>query len=85
MTDSVMSNGVVDDAHGIRRTRLDSGLRVVTEHLPESADRARSPHLTRRANGLFLAVTHRNVWQARHTKRGAKLKFSMSRDIPPSR
>jgi predicted Zn-dependent peptidase len=29
-----MSNGGVDDAHGIRRTRLDSGLRVVTEHLP---------------------------------------------------
>ena len=25
---------MVDDASGIRRTRLDSGLRVVTEHLP---------------------------------------------------
>src|SRR5215471_2000265 len=34
MTDSVMSSGEMDDAHGIRRTRLDSGLRVVTEHLP---------------------------------------------------
>jgi predicted Zn-dependent peptidase len=27
-------NGAVDDADGIRRTRLDSGLRIVTEHLP---------------------------------------------------
>jgi predicted Zn-dependent peptidase len=34
MTDSIMSNGGVEDAHGIRRTRLDSGLRVVSEHLP---------------------------------------------------
>ena len=29
-----MTAAMVDDAHGIRRTRLDSGLRVVTEHLP---------------------------------------------------
>jgi predicted Zn-dependent peptidase len=29
-----MRNAGVDDAHGILRTRLDSGLRVVTEHLP---------------------------------------------------
>ena len=29
-----MNNELVDDTSGIRRTRLDSGLRVVTEHLP---------------------------------------------------
>ncbi|HEX4528581.1 MAG TPA: pitrilysin family protein [Acidimicrobiia bacterium] len=29
-----MTAAMVDDASGIRRTRLDSGLRVVTEHLP---------------------------------------------------
>jgi predicted Zn-dependent peptidase len=29
-----MTGTMVDDAHGIRRTRLDSGLRVVSEHLP---------------------------------------------------
>jgi predicted Zn-dependent peptidase len=29
-----MNNKMVDDLSGIRRTRLDSGLRVVTEHLP---------------------------------------------------
>ena len=29
-----MTAPMVDDASGIRRTRLDSGLRVVTEHLP---------------------------------------------------
>ena len=29
-----MNHEPVDDADGIRRTRLDSGLRVVTEHLP---------------------------------------------------
>jgi predicted Zn-dependent peptidase len=39
MTDSIMSSDssskeAVDDAHGIRRTRLDSGMRVVSEHLP---------------------------------------------------
>ena len=36
MTGSASMTAVrsVDDAAGIRRTRLDSGLRVVTEHLP---------------------------------------------------
>src|SRR4029079_8326885 len=29
-----MTGTMTNDAHGIRRTRLDSGLRVVTEHLP---------------------------------------------------
>ena len=29
-----MTGTMVDDSSGIRRTRLDSGLRVVTEHLP---------------------------------------------------
>jgi predicted Zn-dependent peptidase len=29
-----MTGTMTTDAHGIRRTRLDSGLRVVTEHLP---------------------------------------------------